>query len=95
MIRTRLFDLIKRELVGKYAFTNNNIKFKIEGIIYGYKDIADNLSEYWVRELKKINFDYKIGGIALFGTDAEGKAQNVTIAEHKILEFTIIEDKTT
>lgn len=83
----RLFDKIKKELVGKYARSKGGIKFKIEGVIYGYQSINEKVDDFWVHYLKTINFTYMIGGILLFGKDENGNSQELLLNETNLLEF--------
>lgn len=83
----KLFDKIKKELVGKYAYSKGGIKFKIEGVMYGYQNINEKVSDYWSEELKKINFQYMIGGVLLYGADENGNSQELLLNEINLIEF--------
>lgn len=83
----KLFDKIKKELVGKYARSKGGIKFKIESVIYGYQSLNEKVDDFWVRYLKEINFSYMVGGILIFGKDEDGNSQELILNETNLLEF--------
>jgi hypothetical protein len=83
----RLFDKIKKELIGKYAYSKGNIKFKIEGVMYSHQSISEKVDSWWAKQLRDICFSYLIGGILIFGKDENGNNQELILNEIQLLEF--------
>ena len=74
----KLFDLIKKELIGKNTYTKGNIKFQIEAVFQYYDEIQNHFNT---------NEDIKLTALKLVGKDADGNTQEVVLANNRILDL--------
>ena len=74
----KLFDLIKKELIGKTTYTKENIKFKIEGVFQHYDEIQNHFN---TKE------DIKLTALMLVGKDDNGNKQEVVLANNRIFDL--------
>jgi len=74
----KLFDLIKKELIGKTTYTKGNIKFKIEEVFQHYDEIQNHFN---TKE------DIKLTALMLVGKDDNGNRQEVVLANNRILDL--------
>ncbi len=74
----KLFDLIKQELVGKNVYTSGNVKFKVDAVFKHYDDLKNHFNT---------DENIKITALLLVGKDENGNAQEVVLANNRILDL--------